>query len=102
MNIESNTISVDVLKSVDTTSSTVPKPPVVDTHITVPAFWSRFTPIEQLAIQQRVSIPIFRYNSGLVDLLNGKAVLAWVDSLVQRGIITPERAAQITKLARVG
>jgi hypothetical protein len=70
--------------------------------IPVAAFWARFGPAEQAAIQAaaaanpEVAVPMsFAAVIGQVNLLSGPLVTQWMAALVAAGTITAARSAQI-------
>jgi hypothetical protein len=75
-----------------------PRPSV----ISVQAFWARFTPTEQGAIQAAASTNpaiaqamTFALVVGQVNLLTGPIVTSWMAALVAAGVITSARSAII-------
>ncbi len=77
----------------------VAAPPSV---IPVQAFWARFTPTEQAAIQAAASTNpgiaqamTFALVIGQVNLLTGPIVTNWMAALVSAGVITSNRSAII-------
>jgi hypothetical protein len=74
-------------------------PPTV---ITTTAFWARFTPSEQTAVQQAamsnpqiMSEMTFGLMAGQVNLTTGATLQAWMNDLVTAGAITSARMTVI-------
>jgi hypothetical protein len=77
----------------------VVSPPSV---ISVQAFWARFTPTEQAAIEAAAATTpaiaqamTFALVVGAVNLLTGPIVTSWMASLVSAGVITSARSTAI-------
>jgi len=75
-----------------------PRPSV----ISVQAFWARFTPAEQAAIETAAGTNpaiaqamTFALVVGQVNLLSGPIVTSWMATLVANGVITAARSAII-------
>lgn len=80
-----------------------PAPAVVKpTTIPVAAFWSRFTPAEQTAIQAAANTTpsiahamTFALAAGQINLSSGAIVTSWIPALVAAGLLTQARATAV-------